>query len=233
MEAVGIIASAQLAAQEGGGAPEWLEDMRSPGGDLPAAAFDFLGENYWASGAAAQEGDVIDLGAASITAEGLDIPDSGDRPELLGAVQTLAFSRNWTAVIKFTPKTALECYVLNIKGTDTDDYISIQAFASGEAYVIEQANNGGDLRFTDNSTISYAVDEEIGCAVTITSAKIAASFSGAAIVSDSTAIASNDFAAVVLGGDSVNFSDVAVVIHSIAFYEPQDDADLPTLSAVA
>lgn len=225
------------------GAPAWLEALRAPSDDLPTAAADFVGGNYWNG----EEVAVTSLlgnravapldtfNEASIGGSGLDCtPEQASvacpQGGLLAALQT----NNWTVIIEWTHtgvQVASARSLLTALNNVNDGDEGFDLFAGNPAIVDDF------LYFTDynigtaNSVESVDAVATNRAAVTFTSGKMALSLNGAAVVSSvAPPLWNNDWLVYTIGKADGDGLALRGHIRKFAIYDPQPDADLPAMS---
>lgn len=227
----------------------WIEDFRSPGGDLPFAAFRFTSGEYWMDGeevavtAMLGNGDGGNFNQSAITASGMLVDGGNDnRPFMsaaLLALVTAALPTGFTCVIKFDNNTAITGSVMMGLYDATD-----AANGANEAYELLRGFVDGDVvqfgteMWSGDHSMSSAETPNAGIKKFAFNAnrsdggrKTDISLGGAAALTSDAGVDLNTITwlACTVGHDSAG-SVADIYIQELAFYALQPLADLDNLS---
>lgn len=192
-------------------------------GGSQATFADFVASQYQVDGVTVAAGDVVD-DTGRISASGLSIEFSGN-VELIGAFRDKILATDFTIVLEVTLDAATTVTLMSAVSSLTAHFVEL-FMDSAEAWTWDWA--GGDER---NLTASGATALGLNrIALTRTADRLAISANGSAAVEDSSTQPGMDLTEVNVAGNQNAGS--AGHIRRIDIYAPQDNAVLPSLSAV-
>jgi hypothetical protein len=210
--------------QGSGSFPVWLPT--APSGDRPVAYADFKNGNYWYSGAIGTVNGWLANTALVVANTGLVKTNADANDPMVGVPLAYATALNWTRVTNFvSTDTSNGTYLLAIlNDADTQEIGTL----GGALVQLSAYDDTGGTRIINSAVSGTGFSGKI--ATTWTAAKSALSVAGGAVGTDTSAFSATPTISNYGGFETAGPTTYVFTIASDAFYAPQPDADLPTLS---
>lgn len=210
-----------------------LPDMIEGGdgdGDLEELAFaNFRTGTYRVGGASAAVSDIVveDAGADWSTFDPLtDITADGlvGFPVIASGLETTLLSSGFTVIGTFMPTGTIGSVLID--AYDSPDYSKEWKIEAAYDEDVASSNNTNAIAADDHQATTPVADKDavIKFAATITASRVSISINGGSVLTATTADAAIY--------NNIGIGPTAAAIHTLTFNPPQDDADLPTLSAL-